>query len=356
MRKEGTSSGPDERGPRAARTNTLLERLEAERRAHPDAVELDVSDIEATDSQVLASLRAARERLAREGTQVRFIRAAKAVEPLLEGGRKAPEGEPASRLERLGRAEQRIWMSLFDLADVAVETARGIAGAFIGRRTFTPSDVVDQSVRIGVDALPIIAMLSFLLGTVLAFQTWVQLEYYGFDTMVLDLVGLGMAREFAAFIVAVIVAGRSGSAIAAELSTMEMGQENDVLRVMGISPVRHLVVPRMLAITLVMPGLALFADAVGILGGLAAAMWLGLPWVSGLKTMLAYLTLDDLWLGVVKSVLFGWVIGLSASFMGLHSGHSPRSVGVAATRAVVASIFFIIVVDSIVTTIWTMAQ
>lgn len=332
--------------------------LIAAARRRPDAIEIDLCDVERIDTAGVATLRVAQRRLEQAGARVELSHASPRVADLLaetpEPRPSAPD-RPPGVVEQIGLAAQGWWRSLLDLSSLSVETMRGIGGAAVGRRTFARGESLDQMVRIGIDALPIIGMLSFLLGTVLAFQTWVQLKEFGADAWVSHLVGIGMSREFGPFIVAIILAGRSGSAIAAELATMEMRGENDALRVLGVSPVRHLVVPRVLGMTFVIPGLSLLAMAIGMAGGILVTGMLGRPWIAATESMLAAMSLDDIWLGEVKSVLFGWVIAIAGSYTGFHSGHDARSVGTAATRAVVASIFFIIVIDSIVTTAWTVA-
>lgn len=344
----------------AARARAVFEELESAARRRPEAITIDFSGVDDIDTAGVATLIVVRRDLERRGIRVELAglspthrRIFAAVPPPPR-----PRAPPPSRglLERVGARGRSALAATTALAEMTVDAAWGTLAALVGRRTFQRGATVDQMLRIGVDAIPIIAMLSFLLGTVLAFQTWVQLETFGADLWTTHLVGIGMSREFGPFIVAIILTGRSGSAIAAELSTMEMREENDALRVLGISPVGHLVVPRLLAITLVIPGLALISTAIGIAGGILVTAGLGVPWQMGVDSMLAAMSLDDVSLGLIKSVLFGWIIGLASCHTGLHSGADPQSVGTAATRAVVSSIFFIIVVDSIVTTAWTMGH
>lgn len=343
----------------AIRPRSLLHELEVHARTRPAVLRLDLSALRQIDSTGVATLRAVTRRLRRSGVAVELHGATPEVMRVLSA---TPEPDPPKHppepgvLESLGRSCFAGWSGLLTLADMTLEAMQGAAGAVVGRRSFSWRDVVEQLELMGADALPIAATMSFLLGLVLDFQTWVQMHYYGTESVVLEFVGIGMARGFAPFIVAILLASRTAPAIAAQLSTMEMRQENDVLRVMGISPVRHLVVPRLFAITLVTPALSLIATASGILGGLLVTVWLDPHWMAAFETMLREMTLGDLWLGTVKSVLFGWVIGLASAFTGLHSGYGALSIGIAATRAAVASILFVMIVDSIVTTLWTMAQ
>lgn len=343
----------------AIRPRALLRELEIRARARPDVIRLDLSELDDIDGAAVATLRAAARRLERSGIGIQLHGAspkvARALDDTPAPTPPTPRSEP-SMLERVGEASLVAWHGSLALADMSIEATRGSFAAMLGRRTFSTRDLMDQLERMGSNALPIVAALSFLLGLVLAFQTWLQLHQLGTDSFVLELVGVGMARGFAPFIVAILLSGRTGPAIAAELSTMEMRQEIDVLRVMGISPVRHLVVPRLVAITLVIPGLTLVATAFGIAGGMAVMVSLSPDWLSAARSMLTELKLFDLWIGVVKAVLFGWVIGLASAFTGFHSGYGALSIATAATRAAVASIFFVMVVDGIVTAAWTMAQ
>jgi phospholipid/cholesterol/gamma-HCH transport system permease protein len=322
-------------------------------------VRVDLSGFATLDDTGIATLRVVERRLAAAGYTVERDGAAPA---LLRRLAETPTVSPATAtpvpglVERLGAATCAGWAGLVALAELSLATLAGSLRAARGRASFSARDVVDQIERMGADSLAIVATLSAVLGLVLAFQTWVQLAEFGTEQFVLEFVGIGMARGFAPFIVGVLLAGRTGSAIAAELATMQMREENDALRVMGLSPVAHLVVPRMLALTVVLPAVNLIATAAGILGGWLVVVSLSSNWTAAWERMVVHLALSDLWLGAVKAVLFGWVIGLSSAFVGFHGGAGPVSIGLAATRAVVASIFFIMIVDAIVTTLWTVAQ
>lgn len=343
----------------AIQPRVLLEQLDVAARSRPDLIRLDLSALTELDAAGVATLRIARRRLETVGVGFELCGASGKIARALADTPTIPAPEPPSRrsvLERAGEGWLAFWRGSVALAELAFETMRGLVAALLGRGSFTLRDTLDQVERIGVDSVPIVSFLSVVLGLVLAFQTWVQLHALGTEQWVLEFVGIGMARGFAPFIVAVLVAGRTGSAIAAELSTMEMRQENDALRVMGISPVRHLVVPRMIALTIVTPAVSLIATAAGIVGGLLVMFVLSPNLTAAINRMLVNLTLADLWLGSVKAILFGWVIGLASAFTGLRSDFGAVSIGTAATRAVVSSIFFFMIVDAIVTTVWTVAQ
>jgi phospholipid/cholesterol/gamma-HCH transport system permease protein len=343
----------------AIQPKALLSALSARSRPRgDDRCRLDLSGLRAIDDVGVATIRAASRRLATVGITLELHGASPEVSRALQDAEPAPrqaESQPTF-LEQLGKTVLSIWASSAQLVDLCFESVRGVVTATVGRKTFTARDVTDQIERMGADAVAITASLSFLLGLVLAFQTWVQLHSFGTELYVLEFVTVGMARGFAPFIVAILLAGRTGSAIAAELATMEMRNENDVLRVMGISPVRHLVTPRLLAMTLAIPALEMLATAAGVAGGFVVTLILDPDWMSAARAAMEGTQWADIWLGAVKSVLFGWVIVFASAFSGFHSGYGPLTVGKAATRAVVSSIFFIMIVDAIVTTVWTMAQ
>ena len=227
--------------------------------------------------------------------------------------------------------------------------------AVLARRRKLPAGVlVEQASMMGMNALPIVGLLSFLLGMTLAFQSAVQLEQFGADVYVADLVGVAMVREFAPMMTAIILTGRTGAAIAAELGTMRVREEVDALRVMGVSPVRYLVLPRLYALTLAQPALTLCAMFIGVAGGmLIAALLMDLSPLLFWERIVARVKIGSFGHGLLKSLVFAWIIGVVACFTGLRTRGGAASVGNATTRTVVTSIFLIIVVDSIFATVST---
>ena len=246
--------------------------------------------------------------------------------------------------------------SLASVAEVVVDTiSSGIHAAVRwDRRRW--SAVAEQTVVLGVNATPIVSVLSFLIGVILAFQGAFQLRKFGAEVFMAELVSLGMVREFGPIITAIILAGRSGAAIAAEIGTMSVNDEVDALKSMGISTAQYLVFPRVAAMTFAQPLLTLLSMAIGIAAGVAMGGLSGIPRSVSFERMQSALTLDDFWLGLIKSVLFAWIIGFVGCCMGLATRGGASSVGTNTTRAVVLSIFFIVVVDSIVTTVWTVSR
>lgn len=196
--------------------------------------------------------------------------------------------------------------------------------------------------------LPIVSLISFLVGLTLAYQAAVELRQFGADIFVADVVGLSTVREMGPMMVAVILAGRTGAAFAATLGNMKANEEIDALETLGISAVDFLVLPRLLALGLMMPLLALYANCVGILGGMVvAAGILQIPPSAYWIETQGAISLSDLNTGLLKATTFGLLIGLSGCLRGLQADRSAAGVGRAATSAVVTAILLIIVADSI---------
>jgi len=205
----------------------------------------------------------------------------------------------------------------------------------------------------GAQALPIVSLISFLVGLILAFMGANQLRQFGAQIYVANLVGLSMAREMGAMMTGIIMAGRTGAAFAAQLGTMEVNQETDALITMGLNPVEFLVVPRMLALMLMVPLLCIYADLVGILGGAVVGVsMLHLGIEQYYQQTLSALHLLDFVVGLIKSSVFGILVALAGCLRGMQCGRSASAVGAAATSAVVTGIVWIIVFDAVLTVMY----
>ncbi|RMH06719.1 MAG: MlaE family lipid ABC transporter permease subunit [Nitrospirae bacterium] len=227
-------------------------------------------------------------------------------------------------------------------------------GRFVrGQARFRRADLALLVQDCGAQALPIVTLISFLVGLILAFVGAVQLRQFGAQIYIANLVGLGMAREMGAMMTAVIMAGRTGSAFAAQLGSMHVNQEIDAFRTMGIAPMEFLVLPRILALTLMMPLLCLYADLVGILGGaFVGVTMLDLGGLQYFQQTRQALTLTDFFGGLFKSLVFGVVVALIGCLQGLRCGNSSAAVGMAATSAVVLSIVVIVICDALLTVLY----
>ena len=212
---------------------------------------------------------------------------------------------------------------------------------------------IHQAVLVGVDSVPIVSLIALFIGLVLALQGAYQLRQFGASYLVTALVGVSMTRELGPLMTAIIVAGRSGSAFAAELGTMKVSEELDALEVMGLDRIRYLVVPKFMAMTIMMPCLALIADLAGIAGGgIFEMLQLDQSFATILINNRDALQMRDIWTGLIKSLVFGLII----TNVGCHEGFSVRGgaegVGKATTSSVVVSIFLVIFADVVFTAIF----
>ncbi|MFD2230418.1 ABC transporter permease [Alkalimarinus sediminis] len=222
------------------------------------------------------------------------------------------------------------------------------------KAVFRRQDLLIFLTDTGPSSLGIVTLISVLIGMILAFVGSVQLEKFGASIYVASLVGLAMAREMAPMMTAIIMAGRTGAAYAAQLGSMQVNEEIDALKTMGVSPVDYLVLPRLLALIVMMPLLTIYANMMGVFGGaLVSILMLDLTWSMYLEQMMATVPLTHFFIGLVKSLIFGILVALSGCYMGMNSGRSASAVGQATTSAVVMGIVLIIVFDSLVTIVTT---
>jgi phospholipid/cholesterol/gamma-HCH transport system permease protein len=221
-----------------------------------------------------------------------------------------------------------------------------------GRASYRRSDLFLIIQQCGAEALPIVSLISVLVGLILAFVGAVQLMMFGAQIFVANLVGIAMVRVMGAIMTGIIMAGRTGAAFAAELGTMQVNEEIDALRTLGISPMEFLVLPRMLALALMMPLLCLYSDLMGILGGLVVGVtMLDLSPVVYFNQTRAAVSLNHFWVGLFHSVVFGVLVALAGCLRGMQCGRSASAVGDAATSAVVTGIVSIIVATAIITVV-----
>jgi phospholipid/cholesterol/gamma-HCH transport system permease protein len=213
-------------------------------------------------------------------------------------------------------------------------------------------DVVRVTEAAGVNALPIVALLSFLIGLVTGFQAAIALRIFGLDIYVAFMVAIGMLREMGPLMTAVILAGRSASAFAAELGTMKVNEEIDALKTMGLDPVRFLAVSRVLPATLVTPLLTIFANLFGLMGGWVVMLSLGYPTVTYLREVGEAVTYVDLLGGLFKAMVFGVLVAAAGCMRGLQTRSGPRAVGESTTNAVVSGIVLIVVADGIFSVVY----
>ncbi len=215
-------------------------------------------------------------------------------------------------------------------------------------KKFRWRDCLDEMQQCGAMALPIVSLVSLLVGVTLAYIGAVVLRQYGGDIYVADFIGLSMVREMGALMTAMVLSGRTGAAFAATLGNMKANEEIDALETLGIPAVQFLVLPRLIALGVMMPLLALYANALGIIGGVIVAFGLlGIPPAAFWVEMLTIVDLSDIMSGVIKATSFGLIVGLSGCLRGLQADRSAAGVGRAATSAVVTAILLIIIADAI---------
>jgi phospholipid/cholesterol/gamma-HCH transport system permease protein len=208
-------------------------------------------------------------------------------------------------------------------------------------------DFVNAAVEAGISALPIVGLVAFLIGVILSFQAAIGMQQFGAVSFVGPLAALGIVREMGPLITAILLAGRSSAAFAAEIGTMTVNSEVDALVTGGLSPIRFLVVPRVLAGILVAPILTLYADIVSIFSSMLTMQIYGIPFINFYNGMLAAVDVEDVLSGLVKATLFGVVISAMGCLRGMQTGTGAAAVGISATRAVVSSIVMIVLVDGI---------
>lgn len=258
-------------------------------------------------------------------------------------------GPPPRRTRLLSRTTQtlsgvlRLVREYLQLsADVFTWAAVGLVRRVKRRR----GAFVEQCLRIGVDSVVIIGLLSFIIGLILALQSAAQLRQFGANIFVANLLGIAVVREMAPMMTAILVAGRSGSAIASEVATMKVTEELEALTVMGLDPVRYVIVPKLYAITVVMPILVTISMVLSLSGGVVIGMtYLNISPQSFLQQLFSAVAPGETAIALFKSVIFAWQIVIVASFNGFRVKGGAEGVGVVTTAAVVASVFSVIVID-----------
>lgn len=263
-----------------------------------------------------------------------------------------PEPKRAPVVEEIGRSTYVVMHDLSNLVTFVGQVVAALWHALLHPGSVRWRDVWRICERTGADALPIVALLSFLLGLILAFQSAVPMKRFGAEIFVADLLGLAVLRELGPLMTAILLAGRSGAAFAAEIGTMTVNQEVDALTTMGLDPVRFLVTPRIIAAVLMTPLLTLFANLVALAGGALTMQSFNIPLVTFFKELDAAVNFGDFMAGWVKSFVFALLIAGVGCLRGLQTAAGASAVGDSATRAVVSGIILLVVVDGIFAVIY----
>jgi len=328
---------------------TLVQR-ELESSPQVRGVSLEARELTSWDSSVLTFLVEVSELCRQRGINIDRTGLPAGVRRLLELAEAVPEKKGARKeeveapfLERVGNSAIGAGESLGEMLNFLGEMSVTFVRLFRMKVRFRAVDLVLLIQQCGAQALPIVTLISFLVGVILAFVGAVQLRQFGAQIYVADLVGIAMVREMGAMMTGIIMAGRTGAAFAAQLGTMKVTQELDAFTTMGFSPLEFLVLPRVIALVLMMPLLCLYADFVGILGGAAIGVsMLDLSWTTYFRETTNAINLTGLFGGVFKSSVYGVLIALSGCLRGIQCGNSSSAVGDAATSAVVTGIVAIV--------------
>lgn len=250
-------------------------------------------------------------------------------------------------VEEVGKATGHWLQDLRQQAEFIGEVSVDLVTSFFYPRRMRWREVFRVFETAGVNALPIVTLLTFLVGMVIAFEAAQSLEQLGAQVFVANLLALTMIRELGPVMASIMLAGRSGSAFAAELGTMKVNEELNALKTMGLSPIQFLIVQRVLAGLMLTPVLTVFAMFAGILGGIPVLLGLGFPLRMIFDQMQGDLHYSDLAQGMFKSVVFGGIVASVSCLRGLQTGEGPRAVGDSTTRSVVSSILLIVLTDAI---------
>jgi len=256
-------------------------------------------------------------------------------------------------LTRLGGFTLKVWASVLVLFRFIGLTVLSLGRFVTGRARFRASDFWLTLQQTGAEALPIVSLISFLIGLILAFVGNAQLANFGANVFVADLVAISMVREMGVVMTGIIMSGRTGAAFAAQIGSMKANEEIDALRTFGFNPFDFLVLPRLLALVVMMPLLTIYSNALGIVGGMLVGISVEIAPELYWHQTLSALTLTNSSLGVFKSVFFGAAIAVSGCMMGMQAGKSSAAVGEATTRAVVGGITAVVVLDSAFAAIFT---
>jgi phospholipid/cholesterol/gamma-HCH transport system permease protein len=331
-----------------ARLGDLPDRLD---RADPGIQRVDLSQVDRIDTvgAWIVHRFAARSNAAVEGlsadSQVLFDQVVAADQP---APARAPAPSPLNRvLGEVGDAVVLSMRTLYGLLGFLGATTLALVAVIRHPSRFRFNATVQRFEVVGVAALGIVGLMSFLIGIVIAQQGAVQLRQFGAEAFTINLVGRLTLRELGVLMTAIMVAGRSGSAFAAQLGTMKLTEEIDAMRTIGVSPMEALVLPRTIAVVVMMPLLGFYASVVAIIGGgLLSWLTLGIPPITYIARIREVVPMTDLYIGLIKAPVFGAIIAIAGCFQGMQVESDAEQVGLRTTSAVVQAIFLVIVLDA----------
>jgi len=340
---------------------TELRRLETSA-SRGQTLNFEMSAVQRIDGGAMALLACVRGELQRRGVKSEFVAADAHVQRIIHlyGGDHAvarlKRRRPLSTLDQLGRATVSILREVQLVLAFFGQMVVSAAGVLRSPRSANWRELPVTMERSGADAVPIIILINFLVGLAMAFQAAAQLKQFGANILVADLIGISICRELGPLMTAIVVCGRSGAAFAAELGFMQVNEEIDALRTMGFGPMRYLVLPRALALIIVVPLLALLADVAGVLGGLVVGVTnLDLTARGYLSQTARVVSLWDISSGIIKSVVFAFAVALIACQQGLATSGGAEGVGRRTTSTVVITMFTLILLDAVITILFQVA-
>ncbi len=323
----------------------------------PKALRFDTAGVAGWDSLFLTQCRAILALAGERHVAVDLSGLPQGATSLLELAQKVPERQGAARktshapfLERMGDLGLGLYQATGNLLEFVGEMTLACLALARGKAVFQRSGLVALMYQASIEALPIVSLISLLVGLILAFVGAIQLSQFGAQIYVSTIVGIAMVRVMGAIMTGIIMAGRTGAAYAAELGTMQVNEEIDALRTFGFSPTQFLVLPRMIALVVMMPLLCIYADLMGILGGfIVGVLMLNINPIQYLTHTWQSVPLANFWIGLVHSTVFGVLVAMAGCYRGMRCGRSALAVGQATTSAVVTSILAIIIATAIIT-------
>ena len=314
---------------------------------------VDLTGVDSVDTAAVALFDVLKTRCTALGGELSFVGLSDVARDAFAVLKVAPAAEPTTRKRegifvRVADSALGWWQGFVNFSVLTADTMLLSFSGAPRTSQVQKGAMAFQAMELGARALPIVGLISLLIGVVLALQSAYQLRQFGGTLYVANLIAVSMTREMGPLMTAIIIAGRSGAAIAAEVATMNVSEEMSALRVMGLNPTRFVIVPRFQALTLTLPALVIYANLIGILGGLFVAMvYLDLGAEIYLKQAWRALVPLDVLTGLLKSVVFAWIIVLVAAHEGLKAYGGADAVGRSTTASVVRSIFVVIVADAL---------
>jgi phospholipid/cholesterol/gamma-HCH transport system permease protein len=333
--------------------------MKALKQASPKRVLVDATAVDYCDGAgigLLVALRGQQKRRGGDfevrGLQTEFQDLLSLFDPAVVDGFESVLPRPPGLVEEIGRQTLGVLEDIYTIIVFVGELGAALVGVARHPRRVRWKDILLVAERAGVNALPIVTLISFLVGLIMAFQAAIPMRQFGAEIFVADLIAISMVRELGPLITAILLAGRSGSSFAAELGTMKVNEELDALTTMGLDPVRFLVVTRVIAAVAMTPLLTLFSNLIGVIGGSLVLISLGYPLVTYMNRVFASLDTGDLLGGLFKSLIFGILIAGIGCLRGIQTKGGASAVGESTTRAVVSGLVLIVIADGILSAVY----